>query len=75
MGKKPERWGLRLWGEHASLDSVAFVGQLVIEGIALLNDLLGALADDLSIADEPLVLPTQEPKLWRLRLLTGLNHY
>jgi hypothetical protein len=69
---RPERWGLRLSGEHASLDPVAFVHQLATEGTALLDDLLGALCDDLGASDEPVDIPTSAATLRRLRLLTGL---
>jgi len=75
LGKRssrPERWGLRAWGERASLDPVAFVGALATEGVALLDTLLGALCDDLGIPAEPVELLTSEETLRRLRLLAGL---
>jgi hypothetical protein len=68
---RPERWGLRLSGDHASLDPVAFVHQLATEGTALLDDLLGALCDDLEVSNEPVDLPTPAATLRYLRLLTG----
>jgi hypothetical protein len=43
--RRPELWGLRLWGKHVAIDPVAFVNQLAVEGIALLDDLLAALCD------------------------------
>jgi hypothetical protein len=64
---------LRLWGKHAAADPVAFVNQLAVEGIALLDDLLAALCDDLGVSDDPVELPTPEPRLRRMRLLTGLS--
>jgi hypothetical protein len=68
----PGRWGLRLHGDSASLDPVAFVHQLATEGAALLDDLLGALRDDLGVPADPVEEPTPDPTLRRLRLLAGL---
>jgi hypothetical protein len=70
---RPERWGLRVWGIHASMDPVAFVNQLAVEGIALLDELLGALCDDLGVPSDPVELPTPEPTLRRVGLLAGLS--
>jgi hypothetical protein len=69
---RPEQWGLRIWGRHASIDPVAFVNRLAIDGIALIDDLLRALCDDLDVPDHPVEPLTPEPTLRRLRLLTGL---
>ena len=69
---RPERWGLRVSGDHASLDPVAFVHQLATEGTSLLDDLLGALCDDLGASDAPVDMPTSAATIRRLRLLTGL---
>jgi hypothetical protein len=69
---RPERWGLRVWGSHASIDPVAFVNQLAVQGMALLDVLLGALCDDLGVSSDRVELPTPEPTLRRVRLLAGL---
>jgi hypothetical protein len=70
---RPERWGLRVWGTHASIDPVAFVNQLALEGMALLDDLLGALGHDLGVSRDPIELPAPEPTMRRLRLLAGID--
>jgi hypothetical protein len=76
LGKKsdrPKRWGLRQLAKEDAIDPVAFVDRLAVEGLALLDDLFSALADDLGAAPE---LPDPTPPELdrrRLRLLNALN--
>lgn len=66
-------WGLREDGHEPSLAPSVFVGRLAVRGMALLNDLLGALASDLELgplSSDPIVQPQT---LRRIRLLSGMD--
>ena len=70
-----KRWGLRRSGTAASLVPLAFATRLAHDGMAVLDDVLGALASDLALPVEPHTGPAfmSEVALRRLRLLTGLD--
>lgn len=70
-----KRWGLRRSGTHASLAPLAFTTRLAHDGMAVLDDVLGALASDLALPVEADAGPAfmSEVALRRLRLLTGLD--
>lgn len=73
---KAQAWGLREFAGDPHLDPCAFVDRLAIEGVGLLDELFGALGDDLGAgpqSEEPDVqYSLDDVKLRRLRLLTGL---
>jgi hypothetical protein len=66
-------WGLREDGYEPSLAPSAFVGQLASRGMALLNDLLGALASDLELGPLSDGAVIQSQTLRRIRLLSGMD--
>lgn len=71
--RRSPRWGLRSKAPAPSLAPLPFVTSLALEGIALVDRLLGALAIDLKLppADDGPVI--EERKLARLRLLNGFD--
>jgi hypothetical protein len=76
LGKRsgrPEHWGLRQFAHESAIDPVAFVDRLVVEGLALLDDLFSALSDDLGVEPDLHDPTPRELNIRRLRLLSGLN--
>ena len=71
--RRSPRWGLRTSAPTPSLAPLPFVTSLALEGMALIDRLMGALAIDLGLppgADRPVI---EERKLARLRLLSGFD--
>jgi hypothetical protein len=71
--RRAAHWGLRSGAPAPSLAPLPFVTLLALEGMALLDRLLQALAVDLELPPEDDGSVTEEWKLTRLRLLSGFD--
>lgn len=71
--RRAGRWGLRLGAPTPSLAPLPFVTSLALEGMALLDCLLGAVAGDLELPREDAGSAVEEWRLTRLRLLSGFD--
>jgi hypothetical protein len=68
-----EQWGLRIDGWKPSLAPLRFVRVLALRGMALVDDLLAGLANDLNLPELSGPYPVKSRKLQRIRLLTGMH--
>lgn len=71
--KRAPHWGLRPGPPAPSLAPLPFVTSLALEGMKLIDRLLGALAADLNLPPEDGGPTIEEWKLSRLRLLSGFD--
>lgn len=71
--RRVAQWGLRIGPPTPSLAPLPFVTSLALKGMALLDCLLGALAVDLELPPKNFEPVIEKRKLFRLRLLSGLD--
>lgn len=71
--RRAQQWGLRSGPPAPSLAPLPFVTSLALQGMKLIDRLLGAIAADLGLPPENLGPIIEEWKFARLRLLSGFD--